>query len=131
VDEAAAQDWVTPKGGQVLLPNRERMRQLVARLYNQPPQSERIELQNGTPTQGLAVTTQTYLANLGYNVVQVGDSENTYDKSVILDYLGSYSSTLQLASALGLPTTAISTTADAESKVDVLVILGADYKPKQ
>ena len=131
VDETAAKEWVTPNGGQVLIPNRERIRQLTTELYDLPAEPERIALQNGTPTQGLAMTAQSYLLNLGYNVVQVSDAGSEYNKSVIIDYLGSYSSTLQLASALGLPTSAISRTTTTEGNADVLVILGKDYQPKQ
>ncbi len=131
VDESAASNWVTPQGGQVLLPNRERIRELVSQLFNLPAHPESIALQNGTSTKDLATSARTYLNNLGYNVVQTGDAQGTFDKSVIYDYLGSYNSTTQLASALGLPTTAISATADAQSPVDVLVILGKDYTPRQ
>jgi LCP family protein required for cell wall assembly len=130
VDEKAAPDWTTPQGGQVLLPNRERIRQLVAELYNETAGPERIALQNGTATQGTATSAQSYLLKLGYNVVQVGDSASPVDKSVILDYLGSYSSTVQLASALGLPASSISNTMETSNSTDVLVILGKDYKPQ-
>jgi LCP family protein required for cell wall assembly len=130
VDEAAAPDWTTPNGGQVLLPNRERIRQLTAELYNQTAEPERIALQNGTSTQGLAVSAQNYLVNLGYNVVQASDAPSTSTNSVIIDYLGSYSSTLQLASALGLPSSCISSTLETDDSTDVLVILGKDYKPQ-
>jgi LCP family protein required for cell wall assembly len=131
VDETAATSWTTPNGGQVLLPNRERIRELAAELYNQTAEPERIALQNGTSTQDLAATAQSNLLQLGYNVVQVSDAQNKYDKSVIVDYLGNYSSTVQLASALGLPTSSISSTMDTNSNADVQVILGDDYKPRQ
>jgi LCP family protein required for cell wall assembly len=131
LDQTAAMDWTTPSGGQVLLPNRERIRQLTAELYNQTAEPERITLQNGTATQGVAATAQSYLLKLGYNVVQVSDSTSGYDKSVILDYLGSYSTTLQLATALGLPESSISSTMETDNSTDVLVILGKDYKPKE
>jgi len=131
VNEAAATGWTTPSGGQVLLPNRERIRELAAELYNQTSEPERIALQNGTSTQDLALTAQNNLLKLGYNVVQASDAQSKYDKSVIVDYLGSYSTTLQLASALGLPTSAISSTMDTNANADVQVILGDDYKPRQ
>src|SRR5262249_55072016 len=37
VDETSVRGWTTPQGAEVLIPNRGQLRQLAARLYNEPP----------------------------------------------------------------------------------------------
>jgi polyisoprenyl-teichoic acid--peptidoglycan teichoic acid transferase len=139
VDETAVQPWTTPQGGQVLIPVRDRLRQLTDQLYTPPvaptaaanatPEPGRISIQNGTQTKGLAATAQAYLQSKGFTVAEVGNAQDDYPKTVIIDYHGRKLYTQQLAAALGLPESAINTTLDANNPVDALVILGDDYQP--
>jgi LCP family protein required for cell wall assembly len=104
IDETMVTGWVTPEGGEVLIPNRDEIKKVVDEVFapvaqapnpqptpvptatpapEQPTasslsvlQSEnaRIEVLNGTNTKGLATRTSTYLRSLGYNVVAIGDA---------------------------------------------------------
>jgi polyisoprenyl-teichoic acid--peptidoglycan teichoic acid transferase len=139
VDETAVHSWTTPQGAEVQLAYRIRLPQLAAQLYSlaatttpaptATPDIPRIAIQNGTLTRGLAGTTQSYLQKKGFNVTQVSDAKGEYPASVIIDYRGRNHLAQQLATALGLPASAISQTLTTNSKVDVLVILGDDYQP--
>jgi hypothetical protein len=106
------------------------MRQFAKQLYSLPPDDERIGLQNGTQTKGLATAAHDYLEGQGYNIVIAPDAKTPYDQSVILDYRGDNEFAQELATALGLPASAISTTYGANVRYDVLVILGSDYHPR-
>jgi LCP family protein required for cell wall assembly len=139
VDETAVHSWTTPQGAEVQLAYRNRLPQLAAQLYRLPPTPTpaptaipdipRVAIQNGTQTKGLAGTTQTYLQGKGFNVTQVSDAKGDYPTSLIIDYRGRNQLAQQLATALGLPASAISPTITTNSKVDVLVIRGEDYQP--
>ena len=143
VDETAAQPWTTPNGAQILLPNRNRISQLTAELYHEAiptlavaegiSATERIAIQNATPNRGVAINAQTYLRSLGYRIVDVRDAIEDYPMSLIYDSHGPSTFTQQLATTLGLPPSTITTTLPAApmDQVDVLVILGADYRQGQ
>jgi LCP family protein required for cell wall assembly len=133
MDESAAQPWVAPSGAQLLIPNREQIAQLAARLYNQPAPVRQIAIENGTLTKTLVLSAQTVLEKYGFSVVQSEDAQTPVraQKSVVIDYSGSNQLTSQVAIALGLPVTSISTTTNVNRKVDVLVILGDDFHPIQ
>jgi LCP family protein required for cell wall assembly len=140
VDETAAQPWTTPGGAQILLPNRNRISQLTAQLYREPvptlavaegvSATERIAIQNASPDRAVAINAQTYLSRLGYRVVDVRNTAQDYTTSVIYDYHGAGAFTQHLATALGLPASVITMTLPAAplNQVDVLVILGGDYR---
>ncbi len=110
IDETMITPWVTPQGGEVLIPKRDEIKKVVAEVFGtttaapttqpQPAaptpvptattssqlravlaqENARIEVLNGTNTKGLAGRTQVYLNNLGYNVVTIGDA-GRYDYS--------------------------------------------------
>lgn len=140
VDETAVQSWTTPQGGSVLIPVRERIRELREELYNPPPPEQvqvnatpeagRIIVHNGTNTQGLAATAQAKLQEKGFTVVELGNAQGDHPKTVIIDYHGRKQYIAQLANALGVPATAVMTQLDNANPVDALVILGDDYQPK-
>ncbi|MCL5995258.1 MAG: LCP family protein [Chloroflexi bacterium] len=139
VDEHTALDWTLASGAQILIPVRERIGQLGAALYHQPTSAagtaasdaNRIAIQNGTHTQTLTGDAQTLLQDRGFIVIPVNDAQTDYANSMIFDFHASDQVAQQVATTLGLPSSAITTTADANSQVDVLVILGADYHPAQ
>jgi LCP family protein required for cell wall assembly len=136
LDGAAARDWITPGGAEVLVPNRERINQLTAQFLNQAWAPERVALLNATQTKNTAERTATYLSSKGYHVVRAGDAPDVqetspYSASVIYDYYGNSQFAQNLASALGLSSSAIITSTDTYSNTDVLVILGNDYHLRQ
>jgi polyisoprenyl-teichoic acid--peptidoglycan teichoic acid transferase len=131
VDETAVKPWVTPSGAQVLLPIQSRIRELAAQVINPTAAAQHIAIQNATQDKALAATAQTYLRSKGYDVVQAGDARSEHTRSMIIDYSGRTQLTHELATVLGLPSSAISTTLDTTSKLDALVILGDDYIPQK
>ena len=140
VDEKSVQSWTTPAGAQVLIPIRDEVRKLRDKLYAPPvaedtqvtptPEQGRISVQNGTNTAGLAGTVQASLKAKGFDVVEIGNATGDHPHTVIIDYHGRQQYVQQLATALGVPATAISTTLDANNSLDAMVILGDDYQAK-
>jgi LCP family protein required for cell wall assembly len=104
IDETMITSWITPQGGDVLIPKRDEIRKVVEDLFGpvapaataqpQPTaptpaptavqnseartklqnEGARIEVLNGTNTKGLAGRAQTYLNSLGYRVINIGDA---------------------------------------------------------
>ncbi len=139
IDETSTQNWTTPDGAQVLIPIRDRLRQLREALYAPPRQDAaatptlgpgRIAVQNGTDVQGLAAKVQASLKAKGFDVVEVGNATGDHPYTVIIDYHGRQDYTQALAAALGVPGSAVSTALDANNPLDALVILGDDYQQK-
>ncbi len=141
IDETMTQNWTTPDGAEVLIPIRDRFGKLRAELYAPPtplpanqatptPEPGRIAVQNGTNINGLATRVQANLKKLGFDVVEVGNASGSHPKSVIIDYHGRQRFTQELAAALGLPASSISTSLNANNPLDALVILGDDFQQK-
>lgn len=139
VDESAASNYTTPQGAEVLIPVRDRIKELRVELYNPPPPQlsadttpgpGRIALQNGTSTKGLAATVQTRLEGKGFKVTSISDASGLYAHTVIIDYRSNPVYMKQLAGALGVSMAQVSTSPDSNSNVDALVIIGGDYRTR-
>lgn len=144
IDETAVQPWTTPQGGSVLIPIRERVRELRELFYNPsataqqsaqpeapaPASPMRISIQNGTLLRGLAAGTKAYLEGRGFIVESIADAPQRYQRTVIVDYRGQPDLAQRLAAELGLPLTSVATVSDPNSPLDALVILGDDFQPK-
>lgn len=139
IDETATQAWTTSQGAQVLIPVRERIREIRDELYDPTkanakvtptPEPGKIILQNGTLTKGLAINTGSVLAGKGFVISRVENAVGNFPKTVIVDYHGRSSYSKSIALALGVPVSAIQTKLDAANPVDALVILGDDFQPK-
>jgi len=134
IDETAARSWTTPQGGSVLIPIRERVRDLRAQFYNPQPKAPsaplRVIIQNGTLRTGLAAGTKAYLEQRGIVVLSIGDAPQRHARSVIVDYKGQPEQTKLLAAELGLPLTSIAVALDPTSASDALIILGDDFQPR-
>ncbi len=139
IDETSVQAWTTPQGGSVLIPIRDRLRELREKLYNPPPaeapqapnvppEPGRLAVHNGTQVQGLAATAKAYLESQGFTVVEVGNAVGDYPRTVIIDYKGRPAYTARLAASLGLPVSTVVTQPDAAQLLDALVILGDDFQ---
>ncbi len=142
IDENYTMPWETPDGQQVLVPVRERIRQLRDELFTAippvPPEQDpaalaaaeaaTVMVQNGTLTAGLAQSTAEYLQQQQVNVINFGNADrNDYAASLII-HRDKPNSAAYIAQLLGLPATAI-TPASGTQEADVIVILGADYQP--
>jgi hypothetical protein len=126
-----------------LIPLRDRVRELREALFNpvppapvaaavatEIPETGRVQIQNGTQTQGLAAGAKALLEGRGIAVDAVADAPQVYERTVIIDYKGRQKFIQRLATELGVPLTSVATILDANSPLDALVILGNDYQPR-
>ncbi len=140
IDETAAQPWTTPQGGSVLIPIRERVRELRERFYHPLASAQteapasiglmRVAIQNGTLRAGLAARTKAYLESRGVIVANIANAPVRYARTVIVDYRGKPDMAQRLATELGLTLTSVATISDPNSPLDALVILGDDFQPR-
>lgn len=86
----------------------------------------RVEVLNGTNTQGIAKSASQYIASYGYNVTKIGDAPNTIAKTIVYDYSnGKYGDAAKtIADQLNA---SIDTKDTIRSGVDIQVIVGEDY----
>ncbi len=127
---------------EVLVPDREKMRELRDRIFAAPQntyagatteerlaeEGARVVILNGTQTPGLAGQTQDYLNGLGFQVVEIGDAPTLYDNTLILDYTGKPFTAKQIAQQLGLRSSAITPASSPEGEFDIKLILGSNFE---
>jgi len=143
IDEHYTQFWTTPDGQQVLIPRRDRMRELRDYIFTtEAPLPETddptarlqaeaatIVVLNGTTVEGLAGRTAEYIRQQGLDVALTGNADRSdYPDSLIIVYTGKNYTAEYLAHLLGLPQTAVVHGADPSAEHDISLILGADYK---
>jgi len=148
VDEHYTQFWETPDGQQVLIPVRDRIRELrdyifttkVPLLQQADDPSARLEAEaatievlNGTTAEGLAALTAEYFQQQGLQVSHTDNADRSdYPESLVIVYTGKTYTAEYLTRFLGLPLTAVVHGADPNAEYDISVILGADYQsPEQ
>lgn len=145
IDERYTMFWETPDGQQVLIPLRDRIRELRDELFTSgpPPSAESetdraarvaeeaatVNVLNGTLMSGLAQSTAERLQGEGIQVVGFGNADRAdYTESLIYVYTGKTFTAEAIADILMLPPTAVVPISDASVDVDIVVILGADYE---
>lgn len=143
IDESMTTSQLTPDGASVLIPNHERIRQVINELFGGPvptaatalsekeliaQEGARVEVQNGTLTPGLAQRTTEYLKGLGYNVVSFSNADRSdYALSVIIDYTGKTNTVNLLAQRFQVAPDNVRRQTGIQSSVDIRLILGRDY----
>ncbi len=143
IDYNYVRDWIAPDGAQVLIPIREKIRELrdafltstdVPTLSTNPAtemrnEAARILILNGTWTEGLAGGTAAYLESLGFTVAGVDDAEDKNRTSTeIIDYAGKSATVNYLAQVLGVPTGRIYGGAASDGAYEIKVTLGTDWQ---
>jgi LCP family protein required for cell wall assembly len=132
-------------GSQVIIPNREAVRQLVLDIFSGTghcsPQTQdlasqalaeraTISVANGTMTEGLATETANLLSERRLNVIAVGNADRfDYPSTIIYNYNGKDYTARYIATLLNLPETAIVVPAASPGLYDIQVVLGADFQP--
>jgi hypothetical protein len=144
MDEHYTQFWTTPSGQQVLIPVRERMRELRDYIFTSEMPSPEIDdpaarlqaeaatiaVLNGTTTGGLAGRTTELMVQNGLQVTRTDNADlSDYSESLIIVYTGKNYTAEYIAHLLNLPLTAVVHGADDGAENDIAVILGADYVP--
>ncbi len=132
----------TPDGSQVLVPNRQSIRELRDLLFSEPQMSgdvttaaewlaqenARIIVLNGSNIAGLGRRTGDYLTSYGLQVVEVGDASTLYENTLIVDYASKHYTSKQLVTLLKLPLSSVVSGSYPEGDYDVALILGADLE---
>jgi LCP family protein required for cell wall assembly len=142
IDYNYVQDYTAPDNARVLIPIRERIRELRDVFFSNvvlpeeqdlPSQmtAEMAELQvlNGTWTSGLAGSTAEYLETYGFIVTEVGDAESKDQaETQIFEFSEKPATVNYLAQLLQVPPRNIFRGNDGDDDYDVKVILGADWQ---
>ena len=134
----------TPDGRQVLVPNRDEIRQLRDVLFAPPAvptpvienlsilmaaEKAKVALFNGTAVFGLAGDTQLFLQQHGVNVTEIGNADSpAYRTTQIIDYGDHPNTALYLTQLMNVPPLNISTSSQSEGDYDILVIIGDNWR---
>jgi LCP family protein required for cell wall assembly len=145
IDEHYTQFYTTPDGQEVLIPLRDRIREMRDYIftteapvpeYAESPttrleeEAAAIMVMNGTTTEGLAGLTARYLQGQGLQILEpVNADRSDYSESLVIVYTGKTYTAEYLVNLLGLPPTAVVHGADPNAEYDIALILGADYQP--
>jgi polyisoprenyl-teichoic acid--peptidoglycan teichoic acid transferase len=139
------QEYQTDTGRQVLLPWKDKIRELVNSLFantalqpratmsaddpvKRAAEAAKVEVLNGAGVQGLAQTTADWLKPQGVDVVSVGTADRIdYANTVIMDYTGKTYTARWLARLFNVGEANILSGSDPNSSADVTVILGQDW----
>ena len=136
IDQSCTQNWVTPDGAQVLIPIRERIREVRDYVFwetdedilQQQAEEAAIELLNGTTRIGLAATTSHYLEEEGLTIAHFDNADRQdYAQTMIIVNRPKPQTVARLQSLLGIPAEQVVNGSDPASPYDLIVILGADY----
>ncbi|MCL4869970.1 MAG: LCP family protein [Anaerolineae bacterium] len=133
----------TPDGRQVLVPNRDKIRQLREQLFAPPAiptpvienlperaaaEQARVAVYNGTSQFGLAAATEAYLQRHNINVTEIGNADAaTYRTTQIIDFGSHPFTTRYLTQLMGIPPLNVSTGINPDGDYDVLIIIGDDW----
>lgn len=144
IDYNYVYNQTTPEGQQVLVPLRDKIRELRDQIFTPPAiptpvienlplrieeENARIAVYNGTPVFGLAGATQEYLLDLDLNVTEVGNADSAlYNSTQIIDYGSHPGTTLYLSQIMAVPPLNISTGSKPAGDFDILVIIGNDWR---
>ena len=160
INESMALGITTGSGAQVLWPDRERIREVIDRLFKppeavavqvpvavtvpapQPPQppekikkltdeGARIEVLNGTNNEGLAGRVAEWLKLQGFNVVLAGNAPSRdYDKTVIVESNNRIYTRSQLLQIFGVSNERVRKNTNAKSDIDYRIYIGNDFDLK-
>jgi LCP family protein required for cell wall assembly len=131
-------NWVTDAGSKVLLPDQDKVQQLVASLYapsssiadQAADEAARIQVRNGTHRFQLAKIGADQLRWRGLSVVDTGLADHpNYKQTQLIVYQDKPRAQALLTQYLGLGPESIVHQPDANQPADLLLILGEDYDP--
>ncbi|MBN2389972.1 MAG: LCP family protein [Anaerolineae bacterium] len=143
IDQTCTQQWITPDGAQVLVPLRDKLREVRDYVFaadvptpvpgqvaavTPTPEVATLSVLNGTTRAGLAGTTSDYLQAQGLDIANVGNADRQdYGQSLVVMNRGKQLTAARIVSLLNLPATAVITGDDPNAAYDIVVILGSDY----
>lgn len=139
IDESCTQSWTTPEGAQVLVPLRDRMREVRDYVFGEAEsaggpaatveqENASISVRNGTTQPSLAADTGKILQENGLRVEQFANADRQdYESSVIIVNRPKPATAEQIRTLLNLPQGAVVSGSDPAATYDIIVILGGDY----
>lgn len=143
IDGSMTQSFRAENGAAALLPLREKIRPAIESMFHTPPAADTtpletlsgvvaenagIVIRNGTPTGSLANRTSKYLEAQGFRIISYGIADRMdYPRTIIRDYTGNPTTVRQLQYLFNLADDQIEYVPNANSQIDVIIILGADY----
>jgi LCP family protein required for cell wall assembly len=130
LDVRYAVPFIGENGANLLSPDRAAIGRVIARIEaGQDPEPARIEVLNGSETEGLAARTADYLGARGYDIARVAPAERTnYQAAEIVVLAGRRASAEYLASALSLPSSAIRAEAAKAGDPDLRLVVGNGFQ---
>lgn len=137
IDYSVVVETKTPSGGDVLLPDREKIRAIVDEVFTQSSESQKrvpeetatLEVLNGAGTPGLGAQMAAFLKEQGFDVVAIGNAERTdYAKTEIIDYAGNSQTVALLAQILQVSEDNIQVEKGAQpGPGNLRIIVGKDF----
>jgi LCP family protein required for cell wall assembly len=134
----------TPDGRQVLVPNRDAIRELRNEMFAPPAvptpvivdlpalmreEKARIAVYNGTAVFGLAALTQEHLQKFGLDITEIGNADSAaYRTTQIIDYGDHPNTTRYITQLMDVPPLNTSQGSKPEGTFDVLIIIGDDWR---
>lgn len=141
IDYRYVLEYTTPEGRQVLVPLRDKIRELRDELFTSTPivepvtaddhaamvaEQATVQVLNGAGREGLAKATSDWLLAQGVNVVSFDTADRgDYPTTVIIDYTGKLATDAWLAKTFKVST--IVSGNDPNSPVDIRIIVGQDW----
>ena len=95
---------------------------------DKPKQAIQLNILNSTKTSGIADKVRTYMRNLGFDVVEIGNYTENKKLSIVIDRVGDRQSALLTAKAVGIGDSLVFTKIDSSLFLKSTIILGEDYK---
>lgn len=94
---------------------------------NEMEQIIQVNVLNACGKTGLANDVKNYLLKRGFDVVEIGNYDVSLDISIVVDRVGDLKSSNQVAYALGIDNSYVTTEIDSTLFVRSTVIIGRDY----
>jgi LCP family protein required for cell wall assembly len=135
LDLALAPEWTTPQGSWVMLPDRQLIKESMARRFTPPTWEEEtlaaegvlIAVENGTTEEGLALQMADRLRSGGFHVAEVGKAERLdFEDTTITSYGGESFTLERLREYLNVSDEQVLYEPEWLSNVAIRVVLGND-----
>ncbi len=142
IDDSLTQDWVTPGGAMVLLPDREKIRRVVAQLFSTTSTAQtepadqikristeaaRIQVSNGTSIEGVAGRVSEWLKAQGFNIVLVDNAEREdFTQTLILESSDKPATRGALATLFKVSADRVRK-GSAATNIDIHLVIGRDF----
>jgi LCP family protein required for cell wall assembly len=140
LDSHYGEETYSSDGQWILLPNRTQVRAALEQFFTPASTAVaattggplRVEVLNGTTSQGVAAATAELLKAQGWDVVSIGDADRKdYVQTIIINYAAPAASVQKISTDLSLePNLATLNGLNAQAAVDLRIVVGSDLLPR-